>query len=57
LWNYSMELGGEGRGKENDREWTMWKYIAAVQEDDIKIHTERCWIIGDRREGESNKGV
>jgi hypothetical protein len=52
-----MELGGEGRGKENDREWTMWKYIAAVQEDDIKIHTERCWIIGDRREGESNKGV
>jgi hypothetical protein len=34
-----MEVGGGGKGKENDRESTVSKYIASVQEDNI---TESC---------------
>jgi hypothetical protein len=32
------------------------QYPTTVQVDDIRIYTESCWIIGGRRERESNKG-
>jgi hypothetical protein len=36
--------GGE-RGKENDRVWIIWKYLASVYENSIMKHTENWWII------------
>jgi hypothetical protein len=37
-----MELRGGRKGKENDKESTILKYIESVQVDDIMIHTENC---------------
>jgi hypothetical protein len=37
-----MELGGGGKGKENNRESTMLKYITPVQVEDIRRYTKSC---------------
>jgi hypothetical protein len=37
-----MELGGGGKGKENDRASTISKYITSVQVEDTTIRTESC---------------
>jgi hypothetical protein len=42
MWNYSMELGGRGKGKQNDSESIISKYIISMQEEDITICTENC---------------
>jgi hypothetical protein len=39
------------KGKKNDRESTILKYITSVQVEDITICIESCWIIGDGRKG------
>jgi hypothetical protein len=35
-----MELGGEGKGKENNRELTILKYMISVQVEDIMMCME-----------------
>jgi hypothetical protein len=40
-----MELGGGGKGKENDRAPTS-KHVTSVQIEDIMICTESCSIMG-----------
>jgi hypothetical protein len=53
----SSGLGGGGRGKENNREWIISKYIASAYEGSTMKHSESCWIVrgwGDR-ERESNR--
>jgi hypothetical protein len=37
-----MELGGEGKGNENDRQSTVSKHIASVHVDNIIIYTKSC---------------
>jgi hypothetical protein len=37
-----MELGRRGKGKENDRESVVSKYITSVQVEDIMICNESC---------------
>jgi hypothetical protein len=52
-----MELGGRGKGKENDRESTIWKHITSVQVEDITTCTESCWkMAGGREEIRENNG-
>jgi hypothetical protein len=37
-----MELRGGGKGKENDRQSKILKYITSVQVEDVTICTESC---------------
>jgi hypothetical protein len=37
-----LMYGTWGKGKENDRESTISKYITSVQVEDITKHTESC---------------
>jgi hypothetical protein len=37
-----MELGGRGKGKENDRLSTILKYITSVQVEDTITFIESC---------------
>jgi hypothetical protein len=37
-----MELRGGEKGKENDTESTIWKFIISVQVEDITICIESC---------------
>jgi hypothetical protein len=37
-----VELGGGEKGKENDRESTILKYITSVQVEDVIICIESC---------------
>jgi hypothetical protein len=41
-----MELGGGGKGKDNDRESPILKYFSFAQVGNIKICTESCQIMG-----------
>jgi hypothetical protein len=47
----TMELRGGGKGKENDRESAIFKYITSVQVEDMTICTESSQIMGGGREG------
>jgi hypothetical protein len=42
LWNYSIEVGGGGKGKEKDSVSTISKYIISVKIEDIAICIESC---------------
>jgi hypothetical protein len=37
-----MTLRGGGKGKENDRESTISKYVTSVQVEDLMIRIESC---------------
>jgi hypothetical protein len=50
---------GGGKGKENDRELSISKYITFVQVEDIKMCIESCQKMGECEEmgkGEEQKG-
>jgi hypothetical protein len=38
-----------GRGQENDREWTVLKYIISVYKDARMKCTKSSWLIGEQR--------
>jgi hypothetical protein len=49
--SHAWDLEEGGKGKENDRESTISKYIASVQVEDIRFCSESCSIMCRGGEG------